>query len=298
MSLRDPLFAPVTLLADASDADASSSEEKEALQVYRSLADQLDSENKKLVHLREFIESQSSAFTLLSPDIQNSIQRQLVTQEKNVSQLMQEINEMAFGELLRPVVDKVYIRAREEDLKKFQEEQIAEAYRREEEIRKQWRLQRRKLTEKTFDERYKAFLSVHKNSITSELRSAYEKNRSCHVSEIDFGGHVCIPLFAIWALSLFLLPKPVKTIMIVFISVIYIGLAFWLHHYIDSTIDNICRRYFEETNYKSIVLDYVRRCKNNSLCAADSQTAKDDITTFFESCEKRIVDEYFSYKKS
>lgn len=296
MSLRDPLFAPRTLLADASDVDASSSEEKEALHVYRSLADQLDSENKKLIHLREFIESQTSAFALLSPDIQNRIQRQFVAQEKTVSQLMQEADKMACGGLLRPVVDKVYIRACEEDRKKFQEEQIAKAYRREEEICEQWRLQRRKSSEKTFDERYKTFLSVHKNSIISELRSAYKKNHSSHVSEIDFGGHVCIPLFAIWALSLFFLPRPVKAIMIVFISVIYIGLAFWLHHYIDSTIDNICRRYFEENDYKNILLNYVRRYKNNSLCAADSQTAKDDITAFFEFCEKRIVDDHFPIK--
>lgn len=296
MSERDPRFNPKELLKNASDDDTSNSEEQEALHMYHSLVEKMHSEAQKLLNLRDFVNSKSSAFSGLTPDIQDGILRQLDAQEENVNQLTRATSEMAWDNSLRPIVDKVYSRVIEEDVKEAEEEYITEMNRKSAEISERWRKQHKAYEAKHFEERYENFVSTHKNNIISELQFGYDKFRSKLVSGIDFGGHVCLPLFAVWAFSLLLLPRPVKTIIIVFVSGIFIGLAFWLHHYFNSVIDNICRKYFEECEYKNIIILYVRRCKNGSISKANSQTEIDDISTFFESCEEKIVDEYFHYR--
>lgn len=149
------------------------------------------------------------------------------------------------------------------------------------------------MTEKDIELRYSNFLKVHSNSISLELQVKYYEIRSSF--HFNFGGKVCIPLFIIWALFLFLLPRPVSTLILVIISAVFLAFAFWLKHFADSIVDTICSYYFKKYEYNAILLRYVRQCKNGTLCDATSESEINDIECIFSFYETHITEEYFPY---
>lgn len=149
------------------------------------------------------------------------------------------------------------------------------------------------MTEKDIEQRYSNFLKVHSNGISLELQVKYYEIRSSF--HFDFGGKVCIPLFIIWALFLFLLPHPVSTLILVIISAIFIAFAYWLKCFADSIVDTICSYYFKKYEYNALLLRYVRQCKIGTLGNASSEDEEDDIERVFSFYEEHITEEHFPY---
>lgn len=296
MSERDSQFCSRELLMRATESDASNPEEQEALRTYQYLTAQLQLETQKCSDINVFINSKSNAFFSCSRNVQEGIRSQLSIQEKHISDLSDEINKLSCSIPLRPVVDKIYKRIIDEDLTRVREEYIAEMNKEADEISIKWAQKYKISEEKLFEERYSQFIATHKNSITLELQSSYDKCRSKLINHIDFGGNVCLPLFVMWALFMMMLPKPVKTITIIFVSAIFVCFAFWVHKYFYSIIDRICSKYFETVELKEILIRYVHKCKNASLYNDNSKIKTDGINAFYEACHERIVNECFCYK--
>lgn len=149
------------------------------------------------------------------------------------------------------------------------------------------------MTKTDIETRYSNFLKVHSNSISLELQVKYHETRGSF--HFDFGGKVCIPLFVLWALVLFLFPRPVNNLILFIISAIFISFAIWLNHFKESIVDTICCYYFRKYEYNAILLRYVRQCKNGTLRDASSESEINDIECVFSFYENHITEEYFQY---
>ena len=147
-------------------------------------------------------------------------------------------------------------------------------------------------TETTMHERYLNFVAMHRSDICLELSKSYNKLFSS--MHFDFGGHVCIPLFILWVIVLFLFLKPTNMLVINIVSLLFVLFGIWVYRFFRSATTYCSCRFFDEYAYSEILIRYVTRCEKWAL----AQSASDDIPNvkaFYEYCRRNIISESFNY---
>lgn len=145
---------------------------------------------------------------------------------------------------------------------------------------------------------YSKWERENRGKITTELREAYTRFREHPHSSVswsaDFGACIGFPLLLLGGLWV----CTTGTLNEWLIVAILVGFGFWLRFYQKHTIDLACRYFFEDTQQKEILNDYVDRCKEIALASSTSSEEYDYIDSFYEYCRHKVLSDRFRYYES
>lgn len=168
MSERDPLYDPVKLLTEATEAETETADELSALNAFHEVVGELSAETQT----RDSIIKHSASTAKLHPGILEQLQSRADDCANNIRRLNDQLQSMSRSKVLEPVVWRAYEKVKEEAVALFRDQE-AERFERQiqqtrEEYtqRRQCRLQTHPAAPYSYEESYESY----KNSL---LRSQY-----------------------------------------------------------------------------------------------------------------------------